>query len=74
MDGIAVLEQLRGDPVTRSIPVVAMTSGTAEDANRLIHAGCIGYIPKPFEAGSFPRLIAQFLKATSARDPRPARL
>jgi CheY-like chemotaxis protein/nitrogen-specific signal transduction histidine kinase len=68
MDGLAVLERLRSDAATRSIPVVALTSGTADDANRLVRAGCIGYIPKPFEAGSLPRLIAQFLKATIARD------
>jgi CheY-like chemotaxis protein len=73
MDGLAVLERLKGDAATRSIPVVALTSGTADDANRLVRAGCIGFIPKPFEVGSLPRLIAQFLKATVARDPRLAR-
>jgi CheY-like chemotaxis protein/nitrogen-specific signal transduction histidine kinase len=67
-DGLAVIERLKGDAATRGIPVVAMTSGTADEANRLIRAGCIAFIPKPFEHGSLPRLVAQFLRATVARD------
>ncbi len=48
MDGLAVLDALKSDAVTRSIPVVvAFTSGTAAEANRLVKAGCIGFIPKP---------------------------
>ena len=62
--------QLKADEATRAIPVVAFTAGTAEDANRLIRAGCIGFIPKPFDAGTLPRLIAGFLRATVARDRR----
>jgi len=64
MDGMAVVEQLKADEVTRAIPVVACTAGTAEDANRLIRAGCIGFIPKPFDAETLPRLITGFLRAT----------
>lgn len=73
MNGLAVLERLKDDSATRGIPVVALTSGSAEDANRLIRAGCIGFIPKPFEAGSLPRLVGQFLNETVARIPRPER-
>jgi len=72
MNGLAVVERLKGDAATRSIPVVALTSGTADDANRLIRAGCIGFIPKPFEAGTLPGLITGFLRATVARDRRAA--
>jgi CheY-like chemotaxis protein len=68
MDGLAVVEALKCDAVTRGIPVVAFTSGTAAEANRLVRAGCIGFIPKPFEPGSLPGLVAQFLRATVARD------
>lgn len=68
MDGLAVVEALKSDAVTRGIPVVAFTSGTAAEANRLVRAGCIGFIPKPFEPGSLPALVAQFLRATVARD------
>jgi len=40
MDGLAVVEGLKGDGATRNIPVVAFTSGTSADANRLVKAGC----------------------------------
>lgn len=72
MDGLAVIEGLKGDAATRSIPVVAFTSGTAADANRLVKAGCIGFIPKPFEPGTIPALVAEFLRATVGRDRRVA--
>jgi CheY-like chemotaxis protein len=76
MDGLAVVGALKSDAVTRGIPVVAFTSGTAADANQLVRAGCIGFIPKPFEPGSLPALVAEFLRATVARDlrtPAPTR-
>jgi CheY-like chemotaxis protein len=72
MDGLAVVGALKSDAATRGIPVVAFTSGTAAEANQLVRAGCIGFIPKPFEPGTLPELVAQFLRATVARDRRAA--
>jgi CheY-like chemotaxis protein len=73
MNGLAVVEALKSDAATRSVPVVAFTSGTAAEANRLVRAGCIGFIPKPFDPGTLPGLGAQFLRATVARDRRVTR-
>jgi CheY-like chemotaxis protein len=73
MNGLAVVEALKGDAATRAVPVVAFTSGTAAEANRLVRAGCIGFIPKPFDPGSLPGLVAEFLRATIARERRVAR-
>jgi len=70
MDGLAVVGALKADGVTRRIPVVAFTSASAAEANRLVRAGCIGFIPKPFEPGALPRLVAEFLRATVARSRR----
>jgi len=67
MDGLAVIEKLRADPTTRRIPVVALTSATAEHANALVRAGCIGFIPKPFAPTEFLRLIVEFLHVAIAR-------
>ena len=76
IDGLAVVQRLKADAVTRRIPVVALTSGTGDQANALIRAGCIGFIPKPFEPAAFPRLVVDFLNATVGKsrrssDPRP---
>jgi CheY-like chemotaxis protein len=65
-----VLESLKADTATRRIPVVAMTSGTAEHANALSRAGCLGFIPKPFAPMEFVQLVEQFANATVGRLPR----
>lgn len=70
MDGLAVVGALKAEGVTRGIPVVAFTSASAPEANRLVRAGCIGFIPKPFEPGTLPGLVAEFLRATVARSRR----
>jgi CheY-like chemotaxis protein len=70
MDGLEVVGALKSEATTRGIPVVAFTSGSAAEANRLVRAGCIGFIPKPFEPGTLPGLVEQFLRATVARGPR----
>ena len=70
MDGLAVVERLKADAATRQIPVVALTGGTAEHANKLSRAGCIGFIPKPFDPATFLRLVAGFLNETVGRSRR----
>jgi putative two-component system response regulator len=71
MNGLAVIERLKADAATRRIPVVALTSGTAEDANTLSRAGSVGFILKPIEPTEFLRLIADILKEPlAAVDPR----
>ena len=70
MNGLAVVERLKADAATRRIPVVALTSGTAEDANKLSRAGSVGFILKPFEPAEFLRLITDILNATVDRSQR----
>ena len=67
MNGLAVIEQLRADEATRRIPVIALTAGTAADANRMSRAGTVGVILKPFEPREFLRFIAEVLNATVGR-------
>jgi CheY-like chemotaxis protein len=66
-NGLEVVQRLKADTETRRIPVVALTSGTAEDANELSRAGCVAFIPKPFEPRNFVRLVADILKETVGR-------
>lgn len=70
MDGLAIVKQLKAGAATRRIPVVAVTSGTAAQANELIRAGCVAFIPKPFEPTAFLRVIAEILKETVGRSRR----
>jgi len=50
--------------------VVALTSGTGDQANALIRAGCIGFIPKPFEPAEFLQIVDEILNATVGRSQR----
>ena len=52
IDGYSVLEKIRSDSKTINIPVIAMTSyAMAGDKDRLLSAGCDGYIEKPIDPG-----------------------
>ncbi|MEO8227381.1 MAG: SpoIIE family protein phosphatase [Gemmatimonadota bacterium] len=51
MNGYEVLEQLKGDPVLRHIPVIMITAMTEMDSIvRCIEMGAEDHLPKPFNA------------------------
>jgi two-component system, cell cycle response regulator DivK len=73
-DGAAAVARLKADPATRRIPVVAFTGGMTSDTEKIVHAGCLGYIPKPVDAETLGRTVGEFVEATVARPRRtPAR-
>jgi two-component system, cell cycle response regulator DivK len=48
IDGIAALGQLRADPATRDIPVIAVTASVmAQDRQKIVNAGFDGFQGKP---------------------------
>lgn len=54
IDGYEVLHRIRKSEVDSSIPIVAVTSyAMSGDRERLLEAGCNGYIEKPIEPGKF---------------------
>lgn len=60
LDGIEVVRQLKQDSQTINIPVIAVTGlAKPEDRDRILGAGCIDYITKPF--------ILEVLEATLCR-------
>lgn len=61
LDGHQVLKKLKGDPRTRNIPVIMLT--TAEDereVERCYAMGCNLYINKPVDYQKFLEAITQF--------------
>jgi two-component system cell cycle response regulator/two-component system cell cycle response regulator DivK len=63
MDGLAVTRQLKEDPATRDIPTIALTAHVMKrDEERVLEAGCAGYIPKPIDTVNFPIQVAAYLR------------
>ena len=54
IDGYEVLHRIRKSEVDGSIPIIAVTSyAMSGDRERLLEAGCNGYIEKPIDPGKF---------------------
>ena len=62
MDGLAATREIKGNPATRKIHVVALTGMTfAEDHSRIYAAGCDGFITKPVHVKTLLDKIAGYL-------------
>jgi two-component system cell cycle response regulator DivK len=63
MDGLTATALLKGDEVTRDIPVIALTALAMKgDEERIRAAGCDGYIAKPLAYKEFLATIAAELE------------
>jgi CheY-like chemotaxis protein len=61
-DGLSLTRDLKADPTTSSIPVVALTAHAMNgDRELALEAGCAGYIAKPIDTRTFGGQIRQFL-------------
>lgn len=62
MSGLEVTRQLKADPDTASIPIVAVTAfAMAGDEKKALEHGCDGYVAKPINLRNFLDLIAAFV-------------
>ena len=62
MDGYAVARALRQNGELQDVPIVAVTSyAMAGDRERVLAAGCVGYIEKPINPATFVSEIEQYL-------------
>jgi len=59
IDGLAATRLLKGDVLTRAIPVIALTALAMKgDEERIRAAGCDGYIAKPLSYKDFLAVIS----------------
>jgi two-component system, cell cycle response regulator DivK len=64
IDGYAVAREIKKNLLTSRIPIVAVTSyAMASDRERVLAAGCEGYIEKPINPATFVSEIEHYLPA-----------
>ncbi len=62
ISGIEALQRLRADPVTRAIPVIAITASVmAQDRTRIMAAGFDGFQGKPISVKELLETVRQIL-------------
>jgi two-component system, cell cycle response regulator DivK len=70
IDGIEALRQLRAEPATATIPIVAVTaSAMARDRQAILAAGFDAYQAKPISVRPFLQLVREVLDRPSRSAP-----
>ena len=61
-DGLSLTRQLKADPATAAVPIVALTANAMPgDREQAFAAGCIGYISKPIDTRTLGNQIREYL-------------
>ncbi len=69
MDGWEVLDRLRSDPRTRSLPVLVLTAHAEEESRRRAdEGGADGFITKPFQPDELRQEILRVIEERSVSD------
>ena len=67
MDGLTFTRQLKADPQTAAITVVALTAYAMKgDEEKALNAGCQGYITKPINTRRLAQQVAEYLETARA--------
>ncbi len=63
VDGLSLTRQLKENPDTKDIVVIAVTAYAMKgDRERAIAAGCDDYVTKPIDTRALPTLIAKYVE------------
>ena len=66
LDGLSLTRQLRAQPATRDLVIIAVTAhAMLGDEQKALDAGCDGFITKPIDTRELPRRLAELLAAKS---------
>jgi two-component system cell cycle response regulator DivK len=65
IDGYEATRRIKGNPILRHIPVIAVTSyALSGDDAKAIAAGCDGYVAKPFSPRALLAKVREYLEQT----------
>ena len=71
MNGMQALGHLRADPLTRAVPVIAVTaSAMTQDRQKIMAAGFDGYQSKPINVKEFVAAVRQMLNRQPGTEGR----
>ncbi|MEK7755317.1 MAG: response regulator [Acidobacteriota bacterium] len=74
MDGLEATRVLKSGELTRNVPVIALTALAMKgDRERMLAAGCDGYIAKPFSHAAFIAAVNGWLQGKRPPDSQAAR-
>lgn len=63
IDGLELTRQLKADSTTEHITIIGLTAYAMKgDEERILAAGCDGYIAKPIDTRTLPHLIATLIE------------
>ena len=63
MDGLELTRRLKADPATRGITILGLTAYAMKgDEEKILAAGCDGYVSKPIDTRTLPELILHYLE------------
>lgn len=61
-DGLELATEIRKEERLKQIPIIAVTAQALKgDENRILEAGCDGYISKPIDTRHFPEQVEYYL-------------
>jgi two-component system, cell cycle response regulator DivK len=68
IDGLELTRRLKADPSTRDILIIGLTAYAMKgDEDRILAAGCDGYIAKPIDTRNLPITIRSLLAPESIK-------
>jgi CheY-like chemotaxis protein len=63
IDGLELTRQLKANPLTRDIRILGLTAYAMKgDEEKIMAAGCDGYIAKPIDTRTLPGVIERYLQ------------